>query len=412
MKQIYLFLITLLCVGQLYGQRPENIYARKAIEKSNKTTLTTKSSAASVSLDNPLTTSSTCSSCYTVGFEFPDDSLMTIYSDADIWIRTYEYNNAVGDYKGYWNFEQECLNFMHYADTSYGSMSYWDGFTVSSTTTYVCDTSCSSSCTNYYNQFSAMPQEGAGSKDDISYAVAYDGYNEIYFAERHCVVTFDEASSICGLYLTLNAYTYKSIKCGDSYASAFDSADYFYVTMKGYLNGTSTGSVDYYLADYRSSLAYVVDDWKWVNLSDLGTVDSISFELTTSDVGTYGPNTPMYFCVDEIKVNCEDCAETDNDHTWFTTPNYITTSEFKNSGNALEELQVSIFPNPVQSQLTIKTEVGSYVEILNEIGVKILSFKAEANSTDISVDSFPAGLYFIRSHNNGSNASTHFIKSN
>ena len=57
----------------------------------------------------------------------------------------------------------------------------------------------------------------------------------------------------------------------------------------------------FYLADYRSTDSahdYIVDDWTWVDLSGLGTVDRIEFTLSSSDVGSFGMNTPAYFAMD------------------------------------------------------------------------------------------------------------------
>lgn len=250
-----------------------------------------------------------------------------------------------------------------------------------------------------------MPKNGiGGSKTDL-YAVAYDGYNESFFPERHCNITLNQDNSICGLYLTLNAYTYKSIKCGDGFSEAFDYGDYFYVTIKGYLNGTFTNSVVYYLADYRSSNAYVVDDWNWVNLQDLGTVDSLAFELTTSDVGQYGPNTPMYFCLDEIKVGtCQSCAATDNIHKTFPTPGYPTSK-----ANAIE-LKLEVAPNPVNNTLKVKTETGSNISIIGKDGNIAKKLKATASSVDVTVSDIEPGMYIIHCENGGRTASTTFIK--
>ncbi|MBI9069628.1 MAG: DUF4465 domain-containing protein [Salinivirgaceae bacterium] len=330
--------------------------------------------------------------------------MKSIYDYSWIWKRTYQYDQYIANYRGYWNFEIECMNFMHYADTTWGDMAYWDGFTVSRSKSFECDTACSSSCTNFHNQFVAMPKNGiGGSKTDL-YAVAYDGYNESFFPERHCNITLDQDDSICGLYLTLNAYTYKSIKCGDSFAGAFEYGDYYYVTIKGYLNGTLTDTVMYYLADYRSSSAYVVNDWKWVNLQDLGTVDSLAFELTTSDVGQYGPNTPMYFCMDEIEVGCQSCSSTDNKHDTFPTPGYSA------SKAEAQDLKIKVSPNPVSSVLTVQTETGSNISILSKEGSIAKKLKATASSVDVPVSDLYPGMYIIHSENKGRSASTTFIK--
>ncbi|MBI9055762.1 MAG: DUF4465 domain-containing protein [Bacteroidales bacterium] len=406
MKQMYVLVATFLCCSMsLLAQRPENVYAIQALQGNEKAVSTaSKKSAPAISLSSSLSASRSCADCYTVDFQFRGDSMLKIYDYSWIWKRTYQYNQYIANYRGYWNFEIECMNFMHYADTTWGDMAYWDGFTVSRSKKFECDTACGSNCTNFHNQFVAMPKNGiGGSKTDL-YAVAYDGYNESFFPERHCNITLNQDDSICGLYLTLNAYTYKSIKCGDSFAGAFEYGDYYYVTIKGYLNGILTDTVVYYLADYRNSTAYVVDDWNWVNLQDLGTVDSLAFELTTSDVGQYGPNTPMYFCMDEIKVGCQSCASTDNKHDTFPTPGYPS------SKADIQELKIKVSPNPASSVLTVQTETGSNISILSKNGNYAKKLKTNATSIEVSVNDLHPGMYIIYCENNGRTASTTFIK--
>lgn len=407
MKQMYLLVATFLCCSMsLLAQRPENVYAIQALQ-GNKTAVSTASNKSAPAISRSSSkTSRSCGDCYTVDFEISTDSLIDKYTYAKVWNHTYEYNDPIAANRGYWNYEEECMTFMHYADTTWSSMPYWDGFTISNTRAFDCDTACSTSCTNFHSQFAALPKDGAKSRVADKYAVMYDGYNEGFFAYRHCGVALSQDDSICGLYLTLNAYTYKSIKCGDGFADAFDYGDYYYVTIRGFLNGTQTDTVAYYLADYTSSTAYVVDDWKWVNLQSLGTVDSLAFELTTSDVGQYGPNTPMYLCVDEIKVGCTTCASTDNNHTRFSTPGYPSS---KTKAQA-SDLTITVSPNPVSSVLTVKTETGSNISILSKEGNIAKKLKATASSFDVPVSDLKPGMYIIHCENGGRTASTTFIK--
>ena len=74
-----------------------------------------------------------------------------------------------------------------------------------------------------------------------------------------------------------------------------------------YISGTADDddqrTVEYYLADYRSENEgdwYYVNDWKYVDLSSLGTVKELSFHLVSSRSNAYGYTTPLYFCVDDF----------------------------------------------------------------------------------------------------------------
>ena len=57
------------------------------------------------------------------------------------------------------------------------------------------------------------------------------------------------------------------------------------------------------MADYRFSdnaQDYIIDEWTYIDLSQLGDADSLVFSLSSSDNGQFGMNTPAYFCVDNI----------------------------------------------------------------------------------------------------------------
>ena len=137
----------------------------------------------------------------------------------------------------------------------------------------------------------------------------YDGsknYGVVYAAAFNgpCFVTLlsDNPAQVPGFYITNSAYAYNSITGGDAYAKTFGIGDWFSLTITGYdAAGEVTGTKVYYLADLRDAeTAYIIDDWRYVDLSSLGEVSKIGFELNSSDVGDYGMNTPAYFCIDNF----------------------------------------------------------------------------------------------------------------
>ena len=48
--------------------------------------------------------------------------------------------------------------------------------------------------------------------------------------------------------------------------------------------------------------ANVVDSWQQVDLSGLGFVYGLSFDLTSSDISPWGMNTPAYFAMDNLEI--------------------------------------------------------------------------------------------------------------
>jgi len=174
--------------------------------------------------------------------------------------------------------------------------SSWSGWAASNST----DTSTS----GFSNQYSAFP--GSGVDGSENFGVAFDS------AFGHSVVTFAQPTEVTGTYLTNGTYAALSMLQGDTVAKKFggisgNDPDWFNLAILGKdLSGNTTGTIDFYLADYRFSdntQDYVVEDWTWVDLTSLGTqVQSLEFELTSSDVGEFGMNTPSYFLIDNLSI--------------------------------------------------------------------------------------------------------------
>lgn len=152
----------------------------------------------------------------------------------------------------------------------------------------------------YTNQFSAYT--GGGALGSANYGIANIGAPKVSFAAP---------SLVSGAFFSNSTYAALSMLQGDSFAKKFggasgDDADWFKLTIFGMdASNATTGSVDFYLADYRfadNSQDYVVSNWSYVDLSSLGTVSSLGFALASSDNGDFGMNTPAYFAMDSLAV--------------------------------------------------------------------------------------------------------------
>ncbi|MEO8627357.1 MAG: DUF4465 domain-containing protein [Betaproteobacteria bacterium] len=150
------------------------------------------------------------------------------------------------------------------------------------------------------NAFSAYAGSGAGGS--ANYAVAFFGTPTVKFASPSIVASAD---------FTNTTYAALSMLNGDTFAKKFGGAsgndqDFFKLTIIGKdALGATTGTVDYYLADYRFSnnaADYVRNAWGVVDLTSLGAVSSLGFELASSDSGQFGINTPAYFAMDNLAV--------------------------------------------------------------------------------------------------------------
>ncbi len=199
--------------------------------------------------------------------------------------------------ESYWNgsdgsggFASGSAWFNNNYDVDYGS---WDGFSYSNIT----DTTTA----GVDGQYNAIT--GGGQDSSANYGVGYVGWAE------PPTITLDTAGVVDGLYMTNNNYAYYSMLDGDAYAKKFggssgDDEDWLLLTITGKdVGGVVSGTVDFYLADYRfedNSQDYIIDTWEYVDLISLGVVKSLEFSLSSSDVGEWGMNTPAYFAMDTI----------------------------------------------------------------------------------------------------------------
>ena len=88
-------------------------------------------------------------------------------------------------------------------------------------------------------------------------------------------------------------------------ARAFTENDTLALIISALNSGMEeTKSITYYLAvDGEKN-----DGWIKVPLTALGQAAGLSFRMTTTDIGQFDENTPMYFALDGLTVNTDDTA--------------------------------------------------------------------------------------------------------
>ena len=141
---------------------------------------------------------------------------------------------------------------------------------------------------------------GGGYDGSSNYGVAYAAaFNGPCYVN---VLNHDDGVEVPGFYITNSSYAHSSMSNGDGFAKKFGKGDWFKLTITGYdANDVETGTKEYYLADLRDAdKAYIINDWRYVDLSGLGKVKKLGFELSSTDNGSSGMNTPAYFCFDNF----------------------------------------------------------------------------------------------------------------
>ena len=70
----------------------------------------------------------------------------------------------------------------------------------------------------------------------------------------------------------------------------------------GYKGETETGSVDYYLADFRDGKTYINKEWVEVDLTPLSDATTVMITFDSTDKGQFGVNTPKYVFIDNLTI--------------------------------------------------------------------------------------------------------------
>jgi hypothetical protein len=170
---------------------------------------------------------------------------------------------------------------------------FWDGFAYSNRTNV--------HAAGMDGQYNAIT--GIGQGKSATYGVAFVGW------EEPPAITLSTAQILQGLYVTNGNFAYYAMLDGSSPAKKFggetgDDPDWFKLSITGKdAAGATTGTVDFYLADFRfadKEQDYIVNTWQFVDLTPLGEVKTLLFALDSSDTGLFGINTPGYFCVDTV----------------------------------------------------------------------------------------------------------------
>ncbi len=163
----------------------------------------------------------------------------------------------------------------------------WSGFIYSNKIYYL-----------YYDEtakHAAFPSGGADESEN--YVVGHQF--------EKMIIEFIELEEPRDIQITNCTYTALAVKYGYGYAKKFggrdgSDPDWLKLTITGIGRVEQiTGTVDFFLADFRfenDSEDYIVDNWEYVNLKELGIVKRLEFVLTSSDAGT-----PLYFCLDNLK---------------------------------------------------------------------------------------------------------------
>ena len=174
---------------------------------------------------------------------------------------------------------------------------------------------------SYLNQCSVYSgthgTKNGGYAGSSNFAVMFgyvDSYNSSYATRPK--LDFTSGSGVVeGMYVCLSSYTYGVIQNGNTFGSGAATplkdiaggTGYLKLLAYGFNGSTATNNgdpVEIDLARYNNHLpvAGPLTSWTYFDLSDLGNVTRVEFNIEGNDSGSYGLNTPAYVCIDNVKV--------------------------------------------------------------------------------------------------------------
>lgn len=286
--------------------------------------------------------------------------------------QTFDFETLSVPDTGFWNgndknvydstFGDNYLVFNNYY-IDYGSYDYWDGFAFSNWTDATTE--------GPSNQWSTYA--GQAHSDSI-FGLCYIPIDWNDYSTVDVNLDFTHKIFPKSFYITNSTYTALTIKNGSNFNSPFSTAkqDYYKILITIYDNETVVGDTEIYLADYRTLDSVIVKDWQKVDLSSFGKANKISFNAVTTDTGDYGPNTPLYFCIDDFE---------------YTIP-----------GTSIQETNqnlLTVYPNPTANKLQINSYVKN-LQIFDLTGRIVKELSINSDNPIISVSDLQTNTYFIK----------------
>lgn len=208
------------------------------------------------------------------------------YDVTDVWDSTY---NDSGICQFIYTNEARFVLSHIPSQNSYGGLS-WEGFTLSKV---------SQDTANVFGCVANGGMAGVGTPYVIGY---YSDWILETKGFSSNIILFDQAYYPEYVYICQNSNTMEAITNGMFNARTFTENDTLALIISTLNNNwEEIESITYFLAVDGTKNS----GWVKVPLTALNQAIGLSFRMTTTDIGEYGANTPMYFALDGLTVNTE-----------------------------------------------------------------------------------------------------------
>ena len=143
------------------------------------------------------------------------------------------------------------------------------------------------------SRFAVFDKDGGNGKSSV-YAVFHDTTAAL-MPEHVIKIAIPNEDSNCTftfMYLHNVQAAVQAARTGAGLAGGpFQAGDFLTFSVTGYKGTQTTGTVEFKLIDGTQ----VVDEWKKLDTSSIGSIDALDFRLTSSR-----PDFPLYCCVDDM----------------------------------------------------------------------------------------------------------------
>ena len=161
-----------------------------------------------------------------------------------------------------------------------------------------------SQLTVYHSGVSGLTRTGNGHNGSDNFAVHY-GYADnsgFWLGEESLPkLTFSDGKPrvVDHMYVNNTTFALNAFLYGDAKTDRINDGDWVKIEATGYNDGYTTGTAEFYLCNGPDN---IVTDWTKFDLSSLGEVDKITFNVLGSSDNGYGFSQPAYFAYDDVAV--------------------------------------------------------------------------------------------------------------
>lgn len=227
------------------------------------------------------------------------------------------------------------------------------------------------------DQFGCMAKGGYAGEGTPFLVAYWDSYTESTQDIYSCEVFTQDSYYAVGCYVCNSPYVYYAIQQGSDYSKKFEQGDWFKLIAHGVDEfGEEVGSVEYFLADYRSQNPdewTLIDSWEWLDLRSLGRVMTVYFTFESSDIGQWGINTPTYFCLDK----------------------YTVSDEEPSSVEEATAAAVKAYYNRAEGAVRVESAEPVMAAVYNMNGALVMQQLVEGTAS-LDMTACPAGVYVVR----------------